>query len=79
MTDLEIASLKSYNKTLQEKFKGLEIPTYKLRKWYSINHKIFFDCESSDKQNCLDQLLERKDLEKFTEEFHKIGAHLHKK
>lgn len=65
MTDPEIVSLKVYNKKLREKFKDLEIPTYKLRKWYSINHKIFFDCESRNKQNCLDQLLERRDLERF--------------
>jgi hypothetical protein len=65
MKDREIVSLESYDKTLRGKFKDLEIPSYKLRKWYSINHKIFFDCESGNKQNCLDQLLERRDLERF--------------
>ncbi len=63
--DMETVSLKSYDKTLREKFKGLKIPTYKLREWYSINYKIFFDCEGRDKENCLGQILERKDLEKF--------------
>jgi hypothetical protein len=65
MIDIEIASLKSYTKTLRQKFKGLEVPTYKLREWYSLDHKIFFNCEGRDRQDCLDQILERKDLERF--------------
>jgi hypothetical protein len=61
----EIVSTSSYVKVLKEKYEGINIPHYKLREWFSTIHKIFFDCESEDKNACLERLLKRTDLEAF--------------
>lgn len=61
----EIVPTSSYVKTLKEKYKSLDIPTYKLREWFLTTRKIFFDCESKDKNDCLERLLKRTDLEAF--------------
>lgn len=61
----EIVPTRSYVKALKEKYKGMDIPDYKLREWFSIPHKVFFDCESEDKSVCLDRLLKRTNLEAF--------------
>jgi len=61
----EIVPTSSYVKTLKEKYKGLDIPIYKLREWFSTTRKIFFDCEGKDKNDCLERLLKRTDLEAF--------------
>ncbi len=54
-----------YAKALEKKYKGLEVPTYKLRRWFSTSKKVFFDCEDSDKALCLKQILSRPDFPAF--------------
>ncbi len=61
----EIEQMSNYVKALKEKFKDLDIPTYKLREWFSVDNRIFFDCETEDKTTCLDQVLKRTDLDAF--------------
>jgi hypothetical protein len=63
--DSEIVSASTYMKTLKRKYNDLDIPAYKLRKWFPTPYKIFFDCESEDKNACLERLLKRTDLEAF--------------
>lgn len=54
-----------YGNSLEEKYKGLKVPIYKLRKWFSSEHKVFFDCESGDKESCLHELLIKPDFPAF--------------
>jgi hypothetical protein len=61
----EIMPTSKHVQALKEKYKDLDIPTYKLRKWFSTTRKVFFDCESEDKRECLEQLLKRTNLEAF--------------
>jgi hypothetical protein len=61
----EIVPTSDYVKDLKEKYKDLDVPTYKLREWFSKSRQIFFDCENRDKNSCLEQLLKRTDLEAF--------------
>jgi hypothetical protein len=61
----EIVPTSNYVKALKEKYKGMDLPDYKLREWFSTTHKVFFDCEGEDKSVCLDRLLKRTDLEAF--------------
>jgi len=61
----EIVPTSSYVKTLKKKYKGLDIPTYKLREWFSTTRKIFFDCKGEDRNGCLERLLKRTDLKAF--------------
>ena len=44
---------------------GLKIPTYKLKKWFSSDQKIFFDCKDSDEVHCLEQILPNADFPAF--------------
>ncbi len=62
---LEIVPTSTYMEALEKKYRDLDIPIYKLREWFSTSRRIFFDCESRDKNACLEQLLERTDLEAF--------------
>jgi len=52
-------------KSLEEKYKGLAVPSYKLREWFSKTDKIFFDCEESDKSSCLKLILNQRNLAAF--------------
>jgi len=61
----EIVSSASYVQSLKEKYPGFEIPSYKLREWFSTVHKVFFDCGSPDKHSCLEALLKQTNLEAF--------------
>lgn len=54
-----------YINSLKEKYKDLEVPIYKLRKWFSIKQKIFFDCESHDKTSCLREILNKPNFPAF--------------
>jgi hypothetical protein len=54
-----------YAETLQEKYTRLEVPLYKLRKWFSTNQKIFFDCKNTDKSLCLREVLKKPDYPVF--------------
>ena len=61
----EIVPSASYAQSLKEKYPGFEIPSYKLREWFSTAHKVFFDCDSSDKHSCLEALLKQTSLGAF--------------
>ncbi|MFB0567264.1 MAG: hypothetical protein ACETVM_01595, partial [Candidatus Bathyarchaeia archaeon] len=61
----EIVPTSSYVKSLKEKYKDLDVPTYKLKEWFSTSRQVFFNCENKDKNACLEQLLKRRDLEAF--------------
>jgi hypothetical protein len=50
---------------LEEKYKGLKIPTYKLRRWFSGEQQVFFDCDVDDKEACLRETLTKPDLNAF--------------
>jgi len=54
-----------YLSILEEKYKGLKIPSYKLRQWFSEVQQIFFDCDTSDKESCLRKILNGPDLNAF--------------
>jgi len=54
-----------YVKSLKEKYEDLEVPSYKLREWFSKTDKIFFDCEESDKFSCLELILKQRKLVAF--------------
>jgi hypothetical protein len=61
----EVVSTSAYVRSLKEKYKGLDIPTYKLKEWFSTSRRIFFDCENQEKKACLERLLKRTDLDAF--------------
>jgi hypothetical protein len=50
---------------LEEKYKGLRIPVYKLRKWFSDEQQVFFDCDTIDKESCLREIMTKPDLSSF--------------
>jgi hypothetical protein len=50
---------------LEEKYKGLKIPIYKLRRWFSDEQQIFFDCDTPDKEACLREIMTKADLTAF--------------
>jgi len=58
----EIVSSASHAQSLRERYRGFEIPSYKLREWFSTVHKVFFDCDSPDKHSCLKALLKQTNL-----------------
>jgi len=62
---LEIMSASLYGKSLKKKYEDLEVPSYKLREWFSKTHKVFFDCEESDKSSCLELILKQTNLAAF--------------
>jgi len=55
----------SYAQSLKEKYPGFEIPSYKLREWFSTAYRVFFDCGRPDKHSCLEALLRRANLGAF--------------
>jgi hypothetical protein len=54
-----------YVKSLEKKFSGLSVPSYKLKELFTKKLKIFFHCEKSDKSHCLYKILEKTDLTYF--------------
>jgi hypothetical protein len=54
-----------YAKSLKGKYEDLEVPSYKLREWFSKTDKVFFDCEESDKSSCLELILKQRNLVAF--------------
>ena len=62
----EIVLANAYVESLKEKYKGFDLPAYKLREWFSKSNQIFFDCKDQDKNECLELLLKRTNLEAFT-------------
>jgi len=61
----KITSTNEYVSSLEEKYKGLKIPGYKLRKWFSDEQQVFFDCDADDKEACLRGILTKPDLSAF--------------
>ena len=61
----EIVSSASYAQSLREKYPGFEIPSYKMREWFSTALKVFFDCGSPNKGACLEKLLKKTNLGAF--------------
>ncbi len=53
----EIIPTTEYVHSLEKKYEDLTIPVYKLRKWFSTDQMVFFDCERSDKQSRLHEVL----------------------
>lgn len=51
--------------SLKLKYKGFDFPTHKLRRWFSRSHRVLFDCDTPDKESCLETLLDRIDLAAF--------------
>ncbi|MFQ5836226.1 MAG: hypothetical protein ACE5HG_00040 [Candidatus Bathyarchaeia archaeon] len=62
---LEIMPSSLYAKSLKEKYEDFEVPSYKLREWFSKTDKVFFDCEESDKSSCLELILKQRNLVTF--------------
>jgi len=62
---LEILPASLYVKSLKEKYEDLEVPSYKLREWFSKTDKVFFDCDESDKSSCLELILKQRNLVAF--------------
>ena len=62
---LEIVPANLYAKSLKEKYEDLEVPSYKLREWFSKTAKVFFDCEESDKSSCMELILKQRNLVAF--------------
>jgi len=54
-----------YAKSLKEKYGDLEVPSYKLREWFSKTEKVFFDCDESDESSCLELILKQRNLAAF--------------
>lgn len=54
-----------FGKSLEEDYVGVEVPLYKLRKWFSEVEKVFFDCDGVEKVECLKAVLERDDFSDF--------------
>ena len=46
-----------YVKETEKRFPGLEVQAYRLRDYYSDEHKLFFDCEG-DPDECIKEALE---------------------
>jgi len=59
----KIVPATEYAAVLEQKYKGLKVPVYKLREWFSNEQKVFFDCEkNSDKAACLGKILAKPDF-----------------
>ena len=52
-----ILSKEEYVKETEKRFPELEIPAYRLRDYYSDEHKLFFDCKG-DTEECIKEALE---------------------
>jgi len=60
-----IVPAKDYVNVLERQHAGLKIPLYKLRRWFSNEHQLFFDCDADDKVSCLRDVLVKPDLNAF--------------
>lgn len=56
---------KDYVSVLEEQHVGLKIPLYKLRRWFSNEQQVFFDCDVDDRASCLREILVKPDLNAF--------------
>ena len=56
---------KDYVSVLEKQRAGLKIPLYKLRRWFSNEQQVFFDCDADDKLSCLRDILVKPDLNTF--------------
>ena len=61
----DISSSVDYVESLEKEYAGLRISLYKLRAWYSIQQKVFFDCDNSEKNSCLNSILQKDDFSDF--------------
>ena len=61
----KIVSTNEHVSILEEKYQGLKIPGYKLRKWFSDERQVFFDCEAIDKEACVREIMTKPDLSAF--------------
>lgn len=50
---------------IEEKYSGLKVPVYKLRKLFSDEQQVFFDCDADDKESCLRGIMTKPDLNAF--------------
>jgi hypothetical protein len=62
---LVIAPSIMYKKSLEKKYSGLSVPSYKLMEWYDDEKQVFFDCKKADKNACLAKILEKTDIPDF--------------
>jgi hypothetical protein len=61
----KIISTGEHVSILEENYKGLKIPVYKLRKWFSDEQQVFFDCDAVDKEACLREVMTKPNLSAF--------------
>lgn len=61
----KIVPANEYVKTLEQKYIGLKIPSYKLRKYFSDGHQVFFDCDVDDAESCLQAIMTKPDFNAF--------------
>ncbi len=62
---LEIVPSSLYIKSLKAKYEDFEVPSYKLKEWFSKTGKVFFDCEESDKSSCVELILKQRNFAAF--------------
>lgn len=62
----EIISAHEYTESLRQKYAGIEFPFYKLRQWFARSNQVFFDCEDSEKQACLEKTLKDTKFDAFS-------------
>jgi hypothetical protein len=61
----DIIRTAEFARSLEEKYNTLRVPTYKLRSWFAVDRKVFFDCDRSDKVSCLLDVLAKRDFSFF--------------
>ena len=61
----EILPASLYAESLKQKYEGLDVPSYKLREWFSKTENVFFDCKEPDKSSCLKLILEQNNFMAF--------------
>jgi hypothetical protein len=61
----EIVSSEDSLKSIQDEFEDLNIPYYKFRNFFSVNERVFFECEEGETFQCLYVNLKRKDHDYF--------------
>lgn len=55
-----------YVESLKQEYPSFDFPSYKLRKWFETELQVFFDCDDSDSQMCLQRILRTTGFESFT-------------
>ena len=63
--DQPIIPSREFLKTLSSKYVNIDFPMYKFRDWYSEKNQVFFDCDGSNIETCLMEILEREDYSGF--------------